>query len=175
VIFLERRVLGVSQPLTVTHGGCRTIIGNPDGTFLWLQSYIDEYSLGTWMERSKNAHINPMSVEELRRRLKLLHALEEDAEYWDDKADDIYDEVILEGDVLRCSPLVHCQNNVQDPINPAHLACSSFSLPCPALRREGQCAQGASECSVLSAVGSLVLERWTGVSCYVLYVAATCC
>lgn len=87
--------------MILTDGACRTIIGNPDGTFLWLQAYIDEYSLGTWMQRSKQAGINPMSAEELRRRLKLLHVLDEDAEAWDDKADDIYNEVVLGADALR--------------------------------------------------------------------------
>jgi hypothetical protein len=96
VIFLfELEVLGFSHCFDRGDRGCRTVIGNPDGTFFWLQSYIDEYSLGTWMARSKEAGINPMSAAELRRRLIVLHALEEVVESWDDTADDIYDEVII--------------------------------------------------------------------------------
>jgi hypothetical protein len=70
-----------------------TIIGNPNGTFMWFQAYIDEYSLGHWMELSQKAGVNPMSSAELRRRLHLLRSLEEPTERWDQKADDTYFEL----------------------------------------------------------------------------------
>jgi hypothetical protein len=49
-----------------------TMVGNGDGSFTWFQSYIQEYSLGTWMEKSKKSGFNPMNSTEMRRRVALL-------------------------------------------------------------------------------------------------------
>jgi hypothetical protein len=66
------------------------IVGNPEGTFTWHQSYINEYSCGKWMERSKRAGFNPMNSTALRGRVALLRILEKPKPAWDQEADDAY-------------------------------------------------------------------------------------
>ena len=69
------------------------IIGEADGSFVWLQSYIDEYSLGTWMELANSTGVNPMSLSGLRRRVELLKILAQAKDGWDEEADDAYFEL----------------------------------------------------------------------------------
>ena len=66
-----------------------SVIGYPDGSFYWLQSFIGEYTLGTWMRRSGTT---PLSLAELRRRVGLLRVLEE-AKSWTAEADAAYSEL----------------------------------------------------------------------------------
>jgi hypothetical protein len=69
------------------------IVQNADHSFLWLQSYIGEYSLGTFMDLSRKAGFNPMSISELRRRVALLKILEQKKDAWDQETDDAYFEL----------------------------------------------------------------------------------
>lgn len=69
------------------------IVHNSDGSFWWLQSYISEYSLGSWMDLSHKAGFNPMSISEMRRRVALLKILEQEKDAWDQEADDAYFEL----------------------------------------------------------------------------------
>jgi hypothetical protein len=44
------------------------IVQNADNSFLLLQSYIEEYSLGTFMNLSRKAGFNPMSAGERKKQ-----------------------------------------------------------------------------------------------------------
>ena len=71
-----------------------TVVGQPDGTFLWLQSYIQEYTLGDWMAHSKARGLNPMNLTEVRRRVAGLKALERPRPTgWDAELDALYHEM----------------------------------------------------------------------------------
>ena len=87
-----------------------TVIGQTDGTYFWIQSYINEYSLPEWMRRSpssehrktdrsdaamadgaKNAAV--VGWEEMQRRVGLLRVVEAQREKWDEEVDDAYHEL----------------------------------------------------------------------------------
>jgi len=53
-----------------------TVVSREDGSFWWLQSFVDQYSLGAWMAKSTREGLNPMAAGEVKRRVALLRDLE---------------------------------------------------------------------------------------------------
>ena len=71
------------------------IVAQPDGTFLWLQSFIGFYSLSSWLDQTDSTHSGRrghVTLSEVLAKLDQISVLME-VESWDDEANSIYDDL----------------------------------------------------------------------------------
>ena len=80
------------------------IVQQPDGTYLWLQSYISHYSLFDWLAfKKKTSGSYHFSSSELVQRLTMLEVLEK-KDVWDDEANRLYHQ-LFHVDILKASKI----------------------------------------------------------------------
>ena len=65
------------------------IVAQPDGTFLWLQSFINQYSLPTWMKQSDSRDERHLLFDTILHKLELIRKLMR-IDKWDAEANDAY-------------------------------------------------------------------------------------
>ena len=71
------------------------IVAQPDGTFMWLQSFIGFYSLSSWLAQKDSTQSGlrgHLTLSEVLAKLDQIGALME-VESWDDEANSIYDDL----------------------------------------------------------------------------------
>jgi hypothetical protein len=66
------------------------IVGQPDGSYLWLQSFVGKYSLPAWLAHlEESTGSADLTYAALQRRLDLLELLE-DADFWTEEVNEAY-------------------------------------------------------------------------------------
>jgi hypothetical protein len=81
--------IGSATPSDPPTGHVWSIVGHPDGTFHWLQSFVGHYSLHEWMAHVEKIGERRLSLNQLRAKLDQVQELQA-AEAWTERANALY-------------------------------------------------------------------------------------
>mmetsp|Transcript_33600 Transcript_33600/g.56519 ORF Transcript_33600/g.56519 Transcript_33600/m.56519 type:complete len:353 (+) Transcript_33600:163-1221(+) len=86
---MYRLGIGSATPSDPPQSHVWSIVGHPDGTFHWLQSFVGHYSLQEWMTHVEKIGEKNLSLAQLRAKLRQVQELQA-VEAWTERANALY-------------------------------------------------------------------------------------